>query len=286
MSADARYVEWFVRLLAFIGGAGSTVVGSWISSKIRLFHDDQKSHHQELKQRILLPLRDLLVQNETLFKHRAPVITEKWAQLQTRDARPDQDASVYGARLESGNPWPDTFSALDRALLEDAKRVHYKSLIAEVSGLASSWKAHADACAEWVLQIGTEVLRVSKMNPYQPPYTTPYVNHLRLAVWVYLRLFHLPTDTLRQSNQGQYWSIEGAPTVPAQVGISTMAKEEQNTALIESIDRITTANRERAATLQEEARAIARHADKLRSKLEYEMAKKKLRKHCDLVRFF
>jgi len=286
LTPQPNYTEWLIRALAFIGGAGSTVVGSWISSKIRLFHDDQKSHHQELKQKVLLPLRDLLVQHEALFKHQTPVISEKWGHLRTRDARPDQDDSVHGALLESGNPWPAAFSALDRALLEDARCVHYKSLMAEISALASSWKAHAETCLTWVSQIGTEVLDVSKMNPYQPPYNPPYVNHLRLAVWVYQRLFHLPTNTLHQSNQGQYWSIEGAPTVPAQIGVSTMAKEEQNTALIESIDRITAANRERAATLQGESKAIANHADNLRSKLEYEMAKRKLRKHCDLVKFF
>jgi hypothetical protein len=281
-----QYTEWLIRALAFIGGAASTVVGSWISSKIRLYHDDQKSHHQELKQKILLPLREVLVEYEALFKHQVPVIGEKWAHLGTRPARPDQDESVYGALLESGDPWPAAFSALDRALLEDAKRVHYKSLMAEISGLSSSWKAHTESCLTWVSRIGTEVLDVSKMNPYQPPYNPPYVNHLRLAVWVYLRLFHLPRNTLHQSNQGQYWAIEGAPTVPAQVGISTMAKEEQNAALIESIDRITAANRERAAALQNESRAIVNRADNLRSKLEYEMAKKKLRKRCDLVRFF
>ncbi len=175
---------------------------------------------------------------------------------------------------------------MDRALFEDARRIHYKKLMAEIADLASSWKAYIESCSTWVSQIGLEVLDTSKMNPYQPPCTPPYVNHLRLAVWVYRRLFHLPTDALHQSNQGQYWSIEGAPTVPSVIGVSTLAKEEQNTVLLQAIESITTANREPAAALQRESKVIANKADYLRSKLEYEMAKKKLRKHCDLVKFF
>ena len=65
-----------------------------------------------------------------------------------------------------------------------------------------------------------------------------------------------------------------------------VAKEEHNRLLLDAIEKITLANRERALALRREAEAIANQAGYLRSKLEYEMAKKKLRKHCDLVRFF
>jgi len=271
-----------------VGGAASTVVGSWISSKIRLYDDDRKSHHQELKDKVLLPLRDLLAEQQKLFGHQVPVLTEKWgpSRMPILDARPDQDAFESGAFLHVNDPWPAAFSRLDRALAEDAKRVHYKKLMAEIAALSSSWKTHTAHCSMWVGKIGFEILDASNMNPYQPPYQPPYVNHLRLAVWIYRRLFHIPTDALRQSNQGQYWSIEGAPTVPAVSGIATLAKEEHNRLLMEAIEKITSANRERAVALRREAEAIANQADYLRSKLEYEMAKKKLRKHCDLVKFF
>ncbi len=64
-----------------------------------------------------------------------------------------------------------------------------------------------------------------------------------------------------------------------------MAKAEQNKVLLEAIEKITAVNRERAAALRREAEAIANQAGYLRSKLEYEIAKKKLRKRCDLVKF-
>jgi hypothetical protein len=284
----SNYTEWLIRVLAFVGGAGSTVVGSWISSKIRLYHDDRKSHHQELKDKVLLPLRDLLTEQQTLFGHQVPVLTEKWGRstMPILDARPDQDAFESGAFLHVNDPWPAAFSGLGRALYEDAKRVHYEKLMAEIAALSSSWKTHTANCSMWVEEIAFEILDASKMNPYQPPYQPPYVNHLRLAVWIYRRLFHLPTEALRQSNQGQYWSIEGAPTVPKVLGIATLAKEEHNKLLLDAIEKITIANRDRAYALQVESKVITSQAVYLRSKLEYEMAKKKLRKHCDLVTFF
>ena len=274
-------------LLIWIGGVATTVAGSWIASKIRLYHDDRKSHHQELKDNVLLPLRDLLAEQQALFAHQAPVLTEKWGHsMPILDARPDQDAFQSGAFLHVNDPWPDAFAGLDRALFEDAKRIHYKKLMAEIAALSSSWKAHTTRCSIWVSIIGSDILDASKMNPYQSPYQPPYVNHHRLAVWIYRRLFHLQTEALRQSNQGQYWSIEGAPTVPNVSGVATLAKEDQNALLLEVIDKIAAENRGRAAELRHESAAITNQAGYLRSKLEYEMAKKQLRGRCGLVRFF
>jgi len=47
-------------LIYWFGGAATAVVGSWISSKSRVYHDARGKHHQELKQRVLEPIRDLL----------------------------------------------------------------------------------------------------------------------------------------------------------------------------------------------------------------------------------
>jgi hypothetical protein len=285
VSIQPQTAERIVRLLIWVSGVAATVCGAWVTSKIRIFHDDKKSHHQELKEKVLVPLREFLIQHLALFAHQKPVIVEVWGNWGAREARADQDAFEYGGSLQSENPWPGLFSAMDRALLEDARLVHYKKLMVEISGLASAWQAHVEKCSAWMFQMGWEILSASKMNPYEPPYTVPYVNHLRLAAWVYRRLFKLPTDALHQSNQGQYWSIEGAPTVPAQIGVSTMAPEEQNGLLLQAIDKITAENRARAIELQRESMAITNQAVYLRSKLEYEIAKKKLKGRCDLVRF-
>lgn len=286
MPAESNIAARSIQLLIWVGGIATTIAGSWIASKIRVYHDDRKSHHQELKDRVLSALRDLLADHQALFNHQVPVLIEKVGYSEIVHARPDQDAVRSGLVLHRNNPWPHLLSKMDRALFEDAKRVHYEKLMAETLGFAASWESHTEHCQAWIAEIGDEILLNSKMNPYAPPYVPPYVNHLRLGLWIYGRLFGLPTEALRQSNQGKFWSIEGAPTVPDQIGNATLANEEQNTLLLQKVEEIMIANRKRAAQLQRESEGIANRAVDLRSKLEYEIAKKKLRRHCDLVNFF
>src|SRR5262249_24245130 len=133
-----------IQLLIWIGGGGKTIAGAWVASRICLYHDDRKSHHQELKDKIFIPLRDLLTEQQALFKHQVPVLTEKWGpfRMPVLDARPDQDAFQSGAFLHVNDPRPTTFSGLDRALFEDVKRIHHKKLIADITALTAAWKEH------------------------------------------------------------------------------------------------------------------------------------------------
>ena len=146
------------------GGVASTVAGSWIASKIRVYHDDRKSHHQELKDRILRPLRDLLAEQQALFSHRVPVLTEKRGYSEIVHARPDQDAVRSDLVLHCHNPWDGVLLELDRALFEDANRIHYKKLLAEILAVATSWDLHIERCRMWVAEIGNEILDSSLTN--------------------------------------------------------------------------------------------------------------------------
>lgn len=285
MPAESYIAAHALQLLIWVVGVATTVAGSWIASTIRVYHDDRKSHHQELKDKVLRPFRDLLAEHQALFSHRVPALIEKLGYSEIVDARPDQDAVRPGLVLHCNNPWDGALLKIDRALFEDASRIHYKKLLTEIRELVTSWEAHLERCRMWVAEMGNEILTSSQMNPYAPPYTPPYVNHLRLGLWIYGRLFHLPTEALRQANQGTYWSIEGAPTVPNEIGIATLANEGQNTLLLQKIEEIMAANRQRAAELQRESEGITTQAVRLRSNLEYEIAKKKLRGRCALVKF-
>jgi hypothetical protein len=64
----AYLIEWLVRLLVFIGGVASTVVGSWVSNKIRVCHDERKAHRDDLKKQVLVPL------HEGLHRHFRPLV--------------------------------------------------------------------------------------------------------------------------------------------------------------------------------------------------------------------
>jgi hypothetical protein len=86
-------------------------------------------------------------------------------------------------------------------------------------------------------------------------------------------------------NQGQYWSLEGAPAVPNVSGSATLADEAQIDALLVLVDKIVASNRSRALALQNESRIISERAETVTAQLEYAQAKKKLKRRCALVTF-
>src|SRR5882672_9122092 len=64
-----------VGLLVWIGGVGSTVVGSWVASRIRVYDDNRKAHHDEIKQNVLMPLHDGLAGDYArLVTHESPAV--------------------------------------------------------------------------------------------------------------------------------------------------------------------------------------------------------------------
>lgn len=174
-------------LLIWVAGIAATIIGSWIANKIRMYHDARRSHHDDLKAKVLTPLRDVLTENLQLFGHKQPVILETWNRISIAKAvRAEEDAGKHGAVLESGNPWPAAFDGIDCALFEDAKTKHCRDLILEVQVLAQSWERHASRCLAWTTEMAGAILTASKMNPFEPPYATPHVSHLRLGVFVLL----------------------------------------------------------------------------------------------------
>ena len=282
-----RLVEWLFRILAFVAGVVSTVIGSWLSSKIRLYHDHRAAHHEEIKARVLRPLLETAIHHLPLFQHQAPVVTEGWGPLFTKKASVTESNVDYGSILQTSNPWYEALRSVDRALLQDAKRTHLKGLITEVSQLATDWNTHLGHCSNWVNKMAGEILRASKMNPYRlRPLTPPYVLDLRLAIFVYMRLFELPADALRKEANGRYWTIEGAPGAGETIGISSLASEELIDALLQTVNTVMETNQEKARSLLEESSGIALRTAKLRNRLEFAIASKKLRGRCDLVRFF
>jgi hypothetical protein len=278
---------WVYVLIGWIGGIVATVIGSWLASKIRVYHDSKRSHHDELKSKVLTPLRDVLAANLQVFRHQKGVVNEAWDRLSyAKDARAEEDAGRNGSVLKIVDPWTDAFDSMDRALFQDAKERHYPTIVSQVSVLAESWKAHCQRCFSWVSEIADSILKTSKMNSYPSSNVPPYVLHLRLGVFVYRRLFDLPTEALRKQSQGQYWSVEGAPTVPNVMGSASIATEGEIERLLEIVNQSIASNRGHAAQLKSEAQQIHDRAVELRRKLELAMASKKLRKGCDLVPFF
>src|SRR5579864_6467313 len=90
--------ESLIRFLAYLGGAATTLVGSWVSSKIHVYQDNRKAHLEDIKQKVLIPLRDALAnQYSTLANHQSPAVLEEWGNRRRREA-----ASVTEHQSEDG----------------------------------------------------------------------------------------------------------------------------------------------------------------------------------------
>ncbi len=288
MSIQPQNAERLVRLLVWIAGVAATALGAWVTSKVRIYHDNRKAHLEDLKQRVLAPFSDATGESfQRLVSHESPVVAENWSARGIRtDARVTEDEADEGSGLTGLNPWPNVFSVIDEALYEDAKRNHFSELIKDAVKLANSWAAHVERCRTWVDQMAIEVLARSGMHAYGPPFTTPYVLHYRLGVFAYRRLFRIRTGALYKTNQGQMWALEGAPGLPRMVGCSAIGPEQQLDALAVELDKIIVKHSKNAEQLREESQNLGRDVAALHSAFQLAIANKRLRKRCDLVPFF
>jgi hypothetical protein len=133
MTIQSQNAERLFRLLVWIGGVVATAVGVWITSKVRVYQDHKNAHHDDLKQKVLMPFSDSTGDGfHRLVSHELPVIAEKWSARGIKtNARVTEDEADEGSSLTGVNPLPDVFSAIDEALYEDAKRTHFQKLIGD-----------------------------------------------------------------------------------------------------------------------------------------------------------
>src|SRR4029077_17572660 len=155
----------------------ATIIGSWIASAIRVYHDSRKAHLDDLRQKVLVPLADATGEDfQHLVSHDSPVITEQWAEQGSKKYARVTEADVEeGSGLTSVNPLLSVFSSIDKPLYEDAKQTHFRKLIEETVKLANSWNAHVERCRSWVEQIAGEILAKSGMHPYGQSFDSPYI---------------------------------------------------------------------------------------------------------------
>jgi hypothetical protein len=288
MSWQGKEIEWLIRLLFGIGGIAVTILGSWIASKIRVYHDNRKAHLEDLKARVLTPLHDVVRgQFSLVVAHQSGVIFEELRPVRVRaETKVVEDDIAREPGLGSINPWPEALEAIDGVLYEDAKRIHFPNLILEIEAFSSSWAAHAERCRVWIERIAAEILKKSRLNAFQFPALAPYVMHYRLAVFAYRRLFHLKTRALSTTFQGQYWLLDGAPVLPDVTGAAAFATKEQLDALLVELDQVISSHLLHAQQLAKESKKLAHELQALRRAIEYEIAKTRLHGRCDLVTFF
>jgi len=286
MSIQPQNAERLIRLLVWIGGVTATAVGAWVTSKIRVYHDHKNAHHDDLKKKVLEPLRSDLKQ------HFGPLVSNQVTVLQVAHAAREfnpkakvtQDPIEEGPVLLAAFPSAKVFGPVDDVLLEDARKNHHRQAIAQADKLVSSWAVLAGDYHRWAMRVANEILTASGLPafPNRERVLRPYVMQFQLAVFVYKRLVQQPTSAIEISSADAYGlCIMNAGNHSAAVGTEAKMKE-----LAELLDKLIAREEPQVRKFRETTAGLHEDYNKVIHGLDFAIASRRLRKRCDLVTFF
>jgi hypothetical protein len=274
---SSDYIAWSVKALYYVGGVASTVVGSLLSSKIRVYHDARNSHRDELQKKVLEPLR------RSLELYGIPQFTVLYqAQQYNAQASAGQSPSTYGPQVVLERPSQQP--SLDQALLEDARLHHYADAITAVDAFVKGWSAEAERHRVFVEATSQELLSASLLPAFPSPNPGPYIMHWNLGVFVYSRL--VLKEDVRLWTQPQpdgqvpdcHVLSDGHVTV-AKGSLSQMKN------IVSWVDAELIAKRERANAFSAALKVLEAKRAALNRQLSLAIAEKKLKHQCALVKF-
>jgi hypothetical protein len=289
MAIPLQDVERLVRLLVWVGGAASTVSGAWVASKWHVYHDSRKAHLEDIKQRVLIPLRAGLEQHfRPLVFHLVPVIYVQMAATTEfhEKAAVTEAPTEEGDVLQGAYPGAVVFAPLDSALLEDARKSHFSKQLSRIDSLYASWTAHSGQCHIWVRDMAKEILMRSGLpafpNRVAPEYSAyrPYVMHYRLAVFVYKRLFRIGKGWLTTEHTDSLWGVSGDGATLA------IGSKEQVESLVSILNGLLESQEATARALKDNAGQMQTDFLAALPPLDHAIASRRLRGRCDLVTFF
>ncbi len=269
-------------LALYLAGVLSTIVGSWIASKIRMYHDSLKAHRDDLKQKILTPLRTGMHEfYKAPMSFSAPVVFTDWGtdHLLT-DARASEQPKLGGPILRLADPRRRVEQELDEAFVEDATENHYADLMRLWGRLPDSWSRLTRCYETWVSEMSSRIVEKSGLAAHPAPDTRAYFMHFCLAVFVYRRLFQIEPQALKLDSQAAtYWLSDGTANVAA-------GTKEQMEKLLTIVDGLILSEKGTASKLRQKTAALGSDLLSLSHKISLELASQRLPHRCPLVRFF
>src|SRR5260370_15095673 len=185
---------------AWIGGVATTTAGAWISSRFHNYQQEWKEHRDDLREKVLQPMRMGLVKYISPFlTGRSPIlVTEHTATEVNFDASVTDDPEKYGPVLVAKFPTALVFGPIDSALLHDARTNHLPQLFVNFDQIDKDWMAYCADCPIWEMRLARRIQENSGLTAFPSPDPRgPYVMHYRLAVFLYMRLFRFPTGAVQ-----------------------------------------------------------------------------------------
>jgi hypothetical protein len=285
MIANLSGAPLATNLLYWTAGVVATVLGSWVSSKISVYHQNRGCHLSELKEKFLIPLRDCLLGNYApLVAHLTPIVHASFAQVEVcASAQVTEAFDRSGERLDSADPRNLVEHMLDSVYRVDGEQNHYPQIVRRWERFRDAWSEYATSFQAWVLVVSQQILERSELPPYEPGpggTTQQCIMHLRLAVYVYWRLFNLPTSALHQAPRGNLVALAGSPQDYA------LGSAPQIDNVLRILNGLLVSESATAETLRRNAEALQSEMNGLRDALSLAIASKRLHGFCDLVTFF
>lgn len=271
-------------LISYILGVVTTIVGSWIASKIHVYHEARGAHRDELKAQVLQPiLAALREEYEPLAARRSPIATlEFGVQEADYSVKAEEALATHGSYVVFQDPRRSIESRVSDALSEDARRNHHGKLMHEWVEFRDAWTLYARDLEDWIAEIKSSIRDESGLPVTPAEVNGDYAMHLNLAMFVYSRLFEVQGRSLTTnavSGRERFALTDGA----ANVAVSSEAKIE---ALIGIVNRLIHERRQSASELRQRLDALKWKAQSLSSAFSFAIASKSLHNRCDLVRFF
>ena len=282
-STEALVRLWFA-IGGLVTGVASTIAGSWISSKIHVYHENRKVHLDEIKQKVLVPLKEILIgKYAALVKHKTFAVLEHWGTRKRLEG-----VSVIQNQTEEGpslvGVFPYMWAGVDSALHADAKKKHFSRIMQQLEAFDERSRAHANKCHAWVVHLSDEILARSGLASVPSvAYGESFVNPYKLGLYIYRRLFRVWEQSLTKHSPNYppvNFVLEGFE------GTSATGSKKELAGLVTVLDELMIAERTNADELQAEAHKLDKHLAALMAEIDYAIAYRRLRKRCNLVPFF
>jgi hypothetical protein len=272
-------------LIGWVGGVATTIAGSWIASKIHVYHAHRDAHRDEIRTLVLEPLlaclRDKLL---PLVRIANPLLeggsTQTFYNENASSTEPDY---AEGEALVIEVPWKKFRDTVDPVLYEDAKTRHFKDLIRRIEDFARAWEKYTDEVTDWVGEMSRRIAVTSVLPSLSHGRGVKfYAASRHIAVFIYKRIFQIPVRPLfRGPDAG------GEAILTDENGVSVAyALPKQITDLVALTNTIIADQKHRGPAFLSKARDMSSQLDGIIPAVQLAIADKKLKKRCGLVRFF
>jgi hypothetical protein len=281
-----RQVPPFVyALVGWVGGVATTVAGSWVATKIHVYHAHRDSHRDELRTSVLEPLLACL-RDKILPLARIAVPLVEGGATQTiyhENARSTEPDYGNGEALIIEAPWNNFKYHVDPVLYEDARTRHFGDLIRRVEDFARAWEKYTDEVTDWVGELSQRITETAGLPPLAyGPGARFYAASRHIAVFIYKRIFHIPVRPLYRAP-----SAGGEVSLTDEKGVTVAyALSDKITEVVNLTNAMIANEKPRGPALLSKARNLSSQLDGIIPAVQLAIASKKLKKRCVLVRFF